>query len=243
MKRQPPNPDDLLCNFVLTEEEENKLRAAAVANACSVSELINALIDRFADRLEVESVGEEITARITRRERSGSDTSERLCALLDLVNLGTCDLSVPSLVDASWRQFSVNAESPLEKPIRDAFRVQLSLIAGDEAPSLPTRVIWAQEDLAQISAERLWQLIWVWRTLDDILKALTEDKDAPRVSRCAFCRGFFVNMKQRGAPRHYCTDEHRESAPGRRDATAYMRGYRRIRRAGALSSGERRRPQ
>ena len=174
------------------------------------------------------------------RAAHGSDFTELVAALLNFVNLGECDLYVPSFLDRQWSRVFVDQTSPLARALREALLPQLQALASGGAPKLPTRVKWAREDLSNVIPDRLVEYVLAWHAFDGLLKTLAHDADAPMIGSCARCGGFILHEKRRGKRRHYCVEEHRNSATGGRDHAAYMRGYRASLKAGAVSIGDRR---
>jgi len=220
----------------LSEGALRRLSERARKANMSESKAFETLVMQFSHKVER---GEEADARSAHRAKNGNGQGELETALLNLVNLGNCELYVPSLFDRQWMPMTVQGSSSLERALSKAFRVQLRTLASDRRPALPTRVKWTRDEVINCAPEVIGQYVWLWRLFDELIKHLAVERTALRVVCCKHCKGFVMTSKSRGAPRHYCVEEHRSSAPGRKDTAGYMRNYRATLKAGAVSRGDR----
>jgi hypothetical protein len=211
--QQAANADGVLCEVVLTPRIAEQLRLGTKAIRVTPSAFVARLIGARAEavlrhpstQLELDA---SLDGAITFAEQAGNGPEDVCAALLNLVNVGTCDLMVPSLTEKKWTLVGLDAATPAVDGLRVAFAAQLAHLADDESVSLPTRPRWT----ALPEAEQTYQLTWVARLFDERLMQFSTDQAMPTVTRCRHCRAFMMNDRVRGPRRCFCTPEHRIAA-------------------------------
>ena len=204
----------------------DKLRRIAEQQGVTVTRVVENLLEEDKRRSEPAKTDPFVEELAAVRERQGSDPVELETALLNFVNLGWCELAVPSFFGHRWILVSIDTDLPLERALKRAFGRQVEAFVDGQVPSIPTRPRWRKKDMAAVSPERLGQVIWVWRLLDQALASLAAGTYISHLARCRHCRAIFATDKNKtGRPRHFCTDDHRVSD---RDMTAYMRERRAV---------------
>lgn len=204
----------------LSAEAQDFLKTTARLQKRTPSKIAEALVREHAAYLTRKSISEDpyLKTKISARRKHGSDTSELECALLNFVNLGECELALPSFSKAEWRLVALRCDSYLERAARAAFRLQLDALVAGKRPVLPTLPRWTR--LGAVDPRRFGHVLWACRLFEDIVEAIAYGPHAPRVAVCAYCDGFMTNHKVPGPPKHFCVPEHQRAAdatksPGR----------------------------
>jgi hypothetical protein len=187
--------------YLLSDNASNNLRALARKHRCTVSQAMDRLLaGEQPDQTmqEPSALLDQLAYQIERRTRHGNSGDECAVALINLVNVGSCEIYAPAFIDQSWISIVLKDTSLLVAALREAFRAQLKMLVSQERPSRHTPLLWSRKDPRAGSRERIAQLLYVWRLFDEVIEALVDEKHAPRLSTCARCGGFILIIAGEG---------------------------------------------